>query len=617
MQTSADIRASLLRFVERLNRRREQLERVSKSFSQNRLIIVLGGAGIIYFVHQTIGSSVSWLVLAVFAAGFGVVAFFHDRIIRSIRKHRIYAGIKETHIARIGRDWDRLRETPFREAPPSHAFARDLDLTGSHSLHRLLDTSFTIEGSARLREWLLMSSVDPVISRIRQQLVRELTPLTRFRDRLSLLSDLVTGNSDDRWEGDVLLRWLDRHIDPTRMRVVLLVLLGLAGLTVSLLVLNLIGALGTLWLLSFVLYVGVYLLNFRLYFHLFDEAEHLYSQLNRFRPVLIFLENHRFENGSRLADVCAPFQEAGKPASSYLRTIMWLSVAASAQKNDILRIVLNAIMPWDLLFTFLLHRYKERLRGRLPIWLDAVRTLEAANSLATFAALHPEYDFPSIDDAANDGRLFDAKGLGHPLLAEDGKVRNDLRIDAVGHITLVTGSNMSGKSTFLRTLGSNLALTFAGGPVDAEVFYTKPFRLFTCMNVSDSVTDGISYFYAEVKRLKRLLDELEGEHEFPLFFLVDEIFRGTNNRERLIGSRALLLSLTNGNGVGVVSTHDLELIKLETESSDIQNHHFRETVEDGRMVFDYKLRPGPCPTTNALTIMQMEGLPVDKPTSDG
>jgi len=614
VRTSANIREELERFVDRLNRRSEQLERVSKSFSQIRLIIVLGGAGFVYFAHQTFGSTISWLVFAAFATGFGVVAFFHNRIIGSIRKHRVYSGIKQTHIARIGRDWDRLRETPFREAPSAHAFARDLDLTGIHSLHRLLDTSFTIEGSARLREWLLISSVDPASSRDRQQLVRELIPLTRFRDRLSLLSDLVNGKSDDRWEGDVLLRWLNRHVDPTRMRVVLFVLVGLSGLTALLLVLNLLGLLGTLWLLSFVLYAGVYLLNFRLYSHLFDEAEHLYSQLNRFRPVLIFLENHRFESGSRLRDVCAPFQEASKPASSYLRTIMWLSVAASAQKNDLLRIVLNVIMPWDLLFTFQLHRYKERLRERLPIWLDAVRTLEAANSLATFASLHPEYSFPSIGDEADESRYFYAKGLGHPLLAEDGKVRNDLRIDAVGHITLVTGSNMSGKSTFIRTLGTNLALTFAGGPVDAEAFYTIPFRLFTCMNVSDSVTDGISYFYAEVKRLKRLLDELQGEHEFPLFFLVDEIFRGTNNRERLIGSRALLLSLTNGNGAGVVSTHDLELIKLETESPDIQNHHFRETVEKGRMVFDYRLRPGPCPTTNALTIMQMEGLPIDSPT---
>ena len=613
MQTSEDIRANLLRFADRLNRRREQLERVSASYSRSRLLIVLAGAGIVYLLYQNIGTSASWLVAFLLTACFGIVAYNHDLLIRSIRKHRVYAGIKATHASRIERDWERLRESPFGSAASLHPFARDLDLTGLHSLHHLLDTSFTLEGSTRLRDWLLEPVVDPDTSRFRQQLVRELKPLTRFRDRLSLLSELVTTDPNKRWEGDVLLRWLERHVDSNRLRLVLLILSGLAATTITLLVLSVSGLTGTLWVLSFVVYVGIYLINFRLYTHLFDEAEHLYYQLERFRPILIFLENQPFESGRRLAEVCKPFKETGQPASTYLRKIMWLSVAASAQKNDLLRIVLNIVMPWDLLFAFILHRYKERLRTRLPGWLDAVRTLEAASSLATFSALHPEYSFPSIGDSTDAKGLFNARALGHPLLAENGKVRNDFRIDTLGSIALVTGSNMSGKSTFLRTLGTNLALTFAGGPVDAEALYTKPCRLFTCMNVSDSVTDGISYFYAEVQRLKMLLDVLECEHEFPLLFLVDEIFRGTNNRERLIGGRALLLSLTNGNGMGVVSTHDLELIKLEDESPDIYNFHFRETVDDARMVFDYTLRPGPCPTTNALTIMEMEGLPVEQP----
>jgi len=557
----------------------------------------------------------SVLVAFAFAVVFGVAVFFHNKIILSIRKHRIYAGIKATHLARIDRNWSGLRETSFREAEPSHPFARDLNLTGPQSLHHLLDTSFTLEGSARLREWLLDPTIDPASSRARQELVRELKPMIRFRDRLSLLSELVTSAPEGRWEGDVLLKWLNRHIDGSRILVVLFTLSGLAAVTAVLFAMNLFGDLGPVWLISFVVYVSVYLLNSGLYTELFDEAEHLYEQLNRFRPVLIFLENHQCKTESRLANVCAPFQESGKPPSAFLRSIMWLSVAASTQKNDVLRLILNVIMPWDLLFTYLLHSYKTRLQDRLPKWLDAMRTLEAANSLAAFAALHPEYTFPTIDIGVTDkGPLFRATGLGHPLLPDTENVRNDFQIDHIGRIALVTGSNMSGKSTFLRTLGTNYALALAGGPVDAESFSTRAFRMYTCLNVIDSVTDGISYFYAEVKRLRRLLEELENEHEFPLLFLVDEIFRGTNNRERLIGSRALLLSLVSEDGVGVVSTHDLELVKLESESPDIQNYHFRETVENGKMEFDYTLRPGPCPTTNALTIMQMEGLPVELPT---
>jgi DNA mismatch repair ATPase MutS len=139
-------------------------------------------------------------------------------------------------------------------------------------------------------------------------------------------------------------------------------------------------------------------------------------------------------------------------------------------------------------------------------------------------------------------------------------------------------------------------------------------RIFTCINVSDSVTDGISYFYAEVQRLKALLQALSMPSETPLLFLIDEIFRGTNNRERLIGSQSFIEALSGGNGVGLVSTHDLELITLAESMPTIHNYHFRETIVDGRMAFDYELRPGPCPTTNALTIMQLEGLPVSSPS---
>ena len=170
---------------------------------------------------------------------------------------------------------------------------------------------------------------------------------------------------------------------------------------------------------------------------------------------------------------------------------------------------------------------------------------------------------------------------------------------------------MAGKSTFLRTVGVNLILAYAGGPVDATALTTTLFRPYTCIKVSDSVTGGISYFYAEVQRLRALLDALDADEPLPLFFLIDEIFRGTNNRERLQGSRAYIRSLVGKAGVGLISTHDLELVKLSGEFDAVNNYHFRDDVRDGRMVFDYLLRPGPCPTTNALKIMALEGLPVE------
>jgi DNA mismatch repair ATPase MutS len=200
--------------------------------------------------------------------------------------------------------------------------------------------------------------------------------------------------------------------------------------------------------------------------------------------------------------------------------------------------------------------------------------------------------------------------VGHPLIPDHEKVCNDLALTHLGEIAIITGSNMAGKSTFLRTVGLNLALAYAGGPVNAISLQTMLFRLFTCIQVSDSVTDGVSYFYAEVKRLKALLSALQENHPLPLFFFIDEIFRGTNNRERLIGSRAYVRALVGQHGVGLISTHDLELAKLADQVAEIENYHFRDDFKEGQMVFDYTLHPGPCPTTNALKIMQMAGLPV-------
>jgi DNA mismatch repair ATPase MutS len=171
---------------------------------------------------------------------------------------------------------------------------------------------------------------------------------------------------------------------------------------------------------------------------------------------------------------------------------------------------------------------------------------------------------------------------------------------------------MSGKSTFLRTIGINLSLAYAGAPVNADKLTTRIFRLFSVIQVTDSLADGISYFYAEVRRLKALIDALEIEHDVPLFFLIDEIFRGTNNRERQIGSRSYVKMLVGGHGTGLISTHDLELVNIADQVAHVINYHFQEKVAKGRMIFDYHLRTGPSKTTNALQIMQMEGLLVEE-----
>jgi DNA mismatch repair ATPase MutS len=269
-------------------------------------------------------------------------------------------------------------------------------------------------------------------------------------------------------------------------------------------------------------------------------------------------------------------------------------------------LILNAFFPWDLLAAWQLGRQQAALTHSLPRWLAVWADLEALCSLATFAALHPGYPFPTLTAAEATSLPFQAHQLGHPLIPAAGKVRNEVRLEHWGQVWLITGSNMAGKSSFLRTVGVNLALAYAGSVVDADHLEASLMRLYTSMRITDSLEDGISYFYAEVQRLHALLEALQDSEGQPLCFLIDEIFRGTNNRERLLGSRAYIRALLGGRGVGAVATHDLDLTQLEG----VENYHFREEVNEGRMVFDYRLRPGPCPTTNALTIMRLAGLPI-------
>jgi DNA mismatch repair ATPase MutS len=269
---------------------------------------------------------------------------------------------------------------------------------------------------------------------------------------------------------------------------------------------------------------------------------------------------------------------------------------------------LNLLVPWDFLVAHQIAGQSERLATLLPLWLDRCAELEALLSLANFSYVNPGYTFPRLEEPES-LPTFEAENLGHPLIPLQSKVTNDFSLGST-QIVVLTGSNMSGKSTFIRTVGINLVLAYAGAAVDAVSCRMSLARVFTCIRVTDSVQDHISSFYAEVRRLKQLLDALECADSLPLLYLIDEIFRGTNNRERLIGSESFMEALVGRRGAGIITTHDLELARMSETLPGIRNYHFREEIEGERMVFDYRLREGPSPTTNALKIMRMEGLPV-------
>lgn len=597
---------ALERHSARLQRRLDALHTTSERLTRWRLAVFLGGAAAT-FAGLAVDDRLGLLVLIMALAVFGVLVVLHRRVRAGIDRFAGWRGIKQTHIARMRLDWQRLPPAAA-SAPAGHPFALDLDIVGEHSIHRLLDTTASHGGAQRLRDWLLADGPDPQQIDRRQALVREIMPLTGFRDRLALAAALaVPARGGGKWDGDRLLNWLQTDTDTIAVRTpALLGLLGLAALNVALFALSAAGVLPPLWVGTFIVFVALSSWQWRRLGDLFSQVLRLKTELTRLRAVLHHLETFRYGDHAQLRGLCAPFLDPARP-SAQLRRVDLISGGASIQHNPVLWLMLNLVMPWDIGFAYLLERSKGDLARVLPGWLDAWYEVEALNALANFAHLNPGAVFPVV----RAGAVFAGERLGHPMIAAEERVCNDFDLEAAGRVVIITGSNMSGKSSFLRTLGVNTALAYAGGVVIADRLEVGLFRLFTCIRVADSVVDGISYFYAEVKRLKALLAALRRADGPPLFFLIDEIFRGTNNRERLIGSRAYIRALAGERSVGLVATHDLELVHLEDDIADIRNVHFREDVIDGRMVFDYRLRSGPSPTTNALKIMALEGLPVD------
>jgi hypothetical protein len=600
------------RHLGRLERRLQRLDAISRHYSRARATVVLVGIVAMFLSNRMVGEGVGWSVGAVCVIAFLLLAWHHGRIKHSLRRHLLWLRLKMIRAARMTLDWTHIPRPPVTPAVAHHPFELDLNLTGERSLHQLMDTNMSRQGSARLLSWLLSPLTTPEQVRARQDLVRELIPLATFRDRLALQGAVVTQRLEARWDGEALRQWLERPAPPIAFIPWLLVLGLLACSNVTLGLLYALSLTPPVWIATFIVYIVLYYTRHAALSSLFTEAFYLEKTLQQFQAVLVYLETYPYGRTPALAQLCRPFVQMATRPSVYLAKIARIAGAASVQQGNLVGPLVNALVPWDLYFAYRFIQCKAEVSTHLPVWLDTWYELEALNALADFGYTNPDNVFPDILDnsEAAGTPVFSAVQMGHPLLPDDVRVSNDFTLEHLGTIVMITGSNMSGKSTFLRTLGVNLCLALSGAPVHAAALRTAPFRLFTCITVSDSVTDGMSYFYAEVRRLKALLDALREDHPCPLFFLIDEIFRGTNNRERHLGSRAYIQALAGGYGVGAVSTHDLELVNLAHALTDIRNVHFREDVVEGRMVFDYTLRSGPCPTTNALTIMRLEGLPV-------
>jgi hypothetical protein len=595
----------------RIDRMLHRATRTSTQFTRWRLAIFLIGAAVSVTLFQQQWYQFGNLALVGFLMLFLIVARYHSKLEARIQRLRAWRRIKATHLARLYLDWTGIpaRATPALE---QHPYAADLDLVGPHSLLALLDTTNSSNGRERLADWLLTQPPDSIQWEHRQTLIKELARLPLFRDRLALEASLL---GEAELNGERIYSALAPPVGFPRLIPLLLIQALLAGLTLTLALTSAVTGFREYWILSFTVYAAIYLLTSGQVEPVFGRALSLHGQLEKLGGLFRYLERRSYAATPALGRLCAAVVAGTTRPSIAIRRLARVSHGLSVRAHPLVHLALNAIVPWDLFFTWRLERVRGHVLSDVSIWLETLAELEASNALAAFAFLHPEYHWPvplTAEPSTNGERtaVLTATALGHPLIPSAQRVTNDLDMRGLGRVLLVTGSNMSGKSTFLRTVGINACLAQAGAPVCARSFEWTWVRMACCIRVDDSLEAGLSFFYAEVKRLKRLLDAAEDRAAPPVLFLIDEIFKGTNNRERLIGSRAYIQALTTSHGFGLVTTHDLELADMERTFPTLTNAHFQETVQANQLKFDYKLRPGPCPTTNALRIMALEGLPV-------
>jgi MutS-like protein len=529
---------------------------------------------------------------------FIVLVALHDRA-DAARRHALRAvQYWEDGIARIEERWVGRGEGGARFYDDAHPYARDLDLFGKGSLFELLCTARTRAGEETLARWLLTAATVEDV-RARQAAVVEL------RERLSLREALALAGADVRAEVDpaALSKWgAAPPLLTARTPWLAVAALSLASLIV------LAGWMAQRWSWPVAVVVALVAVVMRLYRNRVQAVHAGVDRPGRDLLVLALVvglfEGERFES-ARLQALVSRLRNEGEPASRRIARLSRLVDWANAQRNQFFAPI-GWLLLWPVHFAYAIEGWRARSGADVARWIDVVGELEALAALAGYAYERPDEPLPEI---VSEAPRLEAEGLGHPLIPRDRCVRNDLSLGGDVRLLIVSGSNMSGKSTMLRTVGINVVLALAGAPVRARKMIVSPLQVGATLRIQDSLAEGASRFYAEITRLKQLVDL--AQRQPPLLFLLDEILAGTNSHDRRIGAEAVVRGLVEHGAIGLVTTHDLALAEMAKGiGARARNVHFEDRMVDGKLEFDYRMRDGIVTHSNAIALMRAVGLEI-------
>jgi hypothetical protein len=587
-------------YRERLSERRRRLghcTRLDKRVADFRLLVFCVAVVLVFLIHGGAKISPWWVALP---AGLLVcLIFWHEPLRRALDRARRAVDFYSKGLARLDGNWTATGVTGSRYLDLDHPYAADLDLFGVGSLFELLCTARTRAGEDALSGWLL-APASPEVIQERHAAIRELRPRLDLREDLELLGVEVQAGIDPA----ALSAW-------SRAPRVF-------GGKAVLIAATVLGVLGTAAVIAWAFFdtglfplLVVLVLDGLLMRLVSGRVALVLAAVDRRTHDLVLLSEllRRLErepfDAPLLRRLAADLRTDGLPASAQIKRLTRLLQLLDCRRNQLF-LPLAVLWLWTIQLSLRIDAWRARSGSAIQDWLTSVGDFEALCALACFAAENPADTFPEV---VSGPACYEAARLGHPLLPARGCVRNDVVLGSGPQTLVVSGSNMSGKSTLLRTVGCSTVLALAGAPVRAASLRLTPLAVGATLRIQDSLQAGRSRFYAEITRIRQMVERSRGP--LPLLFLFDELFHGTNSHDRCVGAESVLRGLIDRGAIGLITTHDLALAQIaQNLAPRAANVHFEDHLEDGKMIFDYSLRPGVVQHSNALALMRAIGLEV-------
>ncbi|MDO4535779.1 MAG: DNA mismatch repair protein MutS [Clostridium perfringens] len=564
-----------------------------------RVLVIVSVLGFLYYcyIKSSIFFGVILLVLHIIL--FLFLIKIHEKIHVNREKVKGFVELNENEIKRINGQWKGFADNGNEFLDSKHPFINDLDIFGRNSLFQWINSTKTIYGRERLKNLLMIKNPlkkDEIIKR--QESLEELSKKIDFRQEI--ISSLKTDKNKN--DETFLSSWVKEKNSKNLSLLFNIIRIGMP--IVNLLVIFLVASGLITWPIIFIsLGISFYLLKF------IDKDvkegliifEDLKQKIKGYVKAIKVIENEEFKSYV-LNELKSGLKSNEALASDNLfeleKITSWLY-----DRNNAFYIIFNCIFLWDYQMVRKLEKWRNKNKDNFNRYMDTLGEFEAMISLASLVFNNPSWVKPNITE-----EILLGKDLSHPLLGREA-VGNDFYMDNKKRVLLITGSNMSGKSTFLRTVGFNMILSYLGLNVQGKEFNVPIFNIYTCMRTGDDLEENISSFYSEILRVKSIVNGTKNNER--IFFLLDEIFKGTNSIDRHEGAMVLIKQLLKGETLGLVSTHDLELCDMEKGNKEVMNYHFKEYYENNKIRFDYKIRPGISNTRNAKYLMKMAGIDIE------